>query len=109
LSDETQRVVFDRLCDVLRRTGRRDDLELALEAELSSDDLDLETRVRLGGELAALIGARVIRSALCSSLRPLIAERPDDQALLGDIVALARQAGDKDRQVEALGACRRDT
>jgi cellulose synthase operon protein C len=103
LSDATHRLIFERLCDVLRRTGRRDDLELALEAELSSDDLDLDARLRVGGELAALIGARGEPERALQLLRPLIAERPDDQALLGDIVALARQAGDKERQVEALG------
>jgi len=39
--------------------GRRDDLELLLEAELSSDDLDDSSRFRLTRELAALVGARV--------------------------------------------------
>ncbi|HWZ90557.1 MAG TPA: hypothetical protein VNW92_16960, partial [Polyangiaceae bacterium] len=103
LSDATRRLIFDRLADVLRRTGRRDDLELALESELSSDDLDLDTRVRLGGELAALIGARGDPERALELLRPLIAQRPDDSTLLNDIVDLARQAGDRDRQAEALG------
>ncbi len=94
-SDSTRRVIFDRLCDVLRRTGRRDDLELALESELSSDDLELQSRVRLGSELAALIGARGDPERALELLRPLIAEHPDDPALLGDIVALSRQAGDQ--------------
>ena len=58
LSDGARRAIFDRLCDVLRRTGRRDDLELALEAELGDHDLDPDTRARLTAELAALIGAR---------------------------------------------------
>jgi len=103
LSEDTRRLVFERLCDVLRRTGRRDDLELALEAELSSDDLALEARVRLGGELAALIGARGDPERALDVLRPLIAERPSDPVLLNEILALSRQAGDKERQVEALG------
>ncbi|HEY1535216.1 MAG TPA: hypothetical protein VGF76_14410, partial [Polyangiaceae bacterium] len=103
LSDATRRTIFERLCDVLRRLGRRDDLELALEAELSSDDLDDDTRFRLTLELAALVGARGEPETALELLRPLLSERPDDETLLGDVVALARQAGDKERQAEALG------
>jgi len=103
LSDAARRLVFERLCNILRSTGRRDDLELALEAELSSDDLDLEARSRLGGELAALIGARGDPERALQLLRPMLAEQPDNPALLGDIITLARQAGDKERQAEALG------
>ncbi|HEX3773420.1 MAG TPA: hypothetical protein VHV51_03090, partial [Polyangiaceae bacterium] len=102
LSDEARRLVFARLCDILRRAGRRDELELTLEAELSSDDLSVDERVKVGGELAALIGARGEPERALQILQPLIAERPDDQTLLNDVVSLARQAGDKPRQIEAL-------
>jgi tetratricopeptide (TPR) repeat protein len=103
LSDLARLRIFDRLCEVLRRTGRRDDLELALEAELSSDDLDPDTRARLTGELATLIGARGDPEAALQLLGPLSAERPGDVRLLGDLVDLSRQTGDKRRQLEALG------
>lgn len=103
LSDSARLRIFDRLCDVLRRTGRRDDLELALEAELSSDDLDPDTRARLTAELATLIGARGDPEAALQLLGPLSLGRPGDLSLLGDIVDLSRQTGDKQRQVEALG------
>ncbi len=103
LSEATRRTIFDRLCDVLRRMGRRDDLELTLEAELSSDDLEGKTRSRLTSELAALVGARGEHEAALELLRPLLAENPDDETVLGDIVALSRQSGDKQRQAEALG------
>jgi tetratricopeptide (TPR) repeat protein len=103
LSDATRRTIFERLCEVLRRLGRRDDLELTLEAELSSDDLDDATRLRLASELAALVGARGEPEAALELLRPLLALHPDHETLLGDVVALSRQAGDKQRQAEALG------
>jgi cellulose synthase operon protein C len=103
LSDIARLRIFDRLCEVLRRTGRRDDLELALEAELSSDDLDPDTRARLTAELATLIGARGDPEAALQLLGPLSAARPTDLTLLGDIVDLSRQTGDRQRQVEALG------
>jgi tetratricopeptide (TPR) repeat protein len=102
LSEATRRTIFERLCGVLRRLGRRDDLELSLEAELSSDDLDGNTRFRLTSELAALVGARGEPEAALELLRPLLSERPDDETLLGDVVALSRQAGDKQHQAEAL-------
>ncbi|MEO7034474.1 MAG: hypothetical protein ABI548_11270 [Polyangiaceae bacterium] len=103
LSDATRRTVFDRLCDVLRRMGRRDDLELALEAELSSDDLEGTTRSRLTSELAALVGARGEHEVALELLRPLLAENPDDETVLAAVVALSRQSGDKQRQAGALG------
>ncbi|MEO6601283.1 MAG: hypothetical protein ABIQ16_15505, partial [Polyangiaceae bacterium] len=103
LSDVARLRIFDRLCEVLRRTGRRDDLELALEAELCSDDLGPDTRARLTAELATLIGARGDPEAALQLLGPLSAARPTDVTLLGDIVDLSRQTGDRRRQVEALG------
>jgi len=57
LSDATRVAIFERLCDVLRRMGRRDDLELLLEAELSSDDLDDSSRFRLNPR-AGRVGRR---------------------------------------------------
>ena len=103
LSDVARLKIFERLCDVLRRMNRRDDLELALEAELQAGDLDPDTRARLTAELAALIGARGDPEAALELLEPLSAQRPNDSAVLADIVALSRQTGDKTRQAEALG------
>ncbi len=103
LSEAARQRIFERLCDVLRRTNRRDDLELAIEAELSSDDLNPDARARLTAELAALIGARGDPEAALALLAPIAAERPNDLSVLGDLLALSRQTGDKQRQSEALG------
>ena len=103
LTAVVRRAIFDRLCDVLRRTGRRDDLELALEAELGDDALDPETRARLTAELAALIGARGDPEGALQLLRRVLLDHPGDSAILSDTVALLGQMGDKTRQAEALG------
>ena len=97
-----RRAIFDRLCDVLRRTGRRDDLELVLEAELGDDELDPETRARLTAELAALIGARGDPEGALQLLRQVLLDHPGNLAILADIVGFARQIGDRSRQAEAL-------
>jgi len=103
LTELARRAIFDRLCDVLRRTGRRDDLELALEAELGDDDLDPDTRARLTAELAALIGARGDPEGALQLLRHLLLDHPGDPAILSSIAALLRQTGDTTRQAEVLG------
>ncbi|HKO47059.1 MAG TPA: hypothetical protein VJV79_05010 [Polyangiaceae bacterium] len=105
LSNVARRTIFDRLCDVLRRTGRRDDLELALEAKLgeADDDLDPQTRARLTAELAALIGARGDPEGALQLLRHALLDHPADPAILGGTVALFAQMGDQARQAEALG------
>ncbi|HET7545739.1 MAG TPA: hypothetical protein VFK05_37985, partial [Polyangiaceae bacterium] len=104
LSPVARRTIFDRLCDVLRRTGRRDDLELALEAELADHELDAETRARLTAELAALIGARGDPDGALRLLHRMLDERPADPVILADIVALSRQLGDHSSQAEALAS-----
>ncbi|HYP87265.1 MAG TPA: hypothetical protein VEQ59_03915, partial [Polyangiaceae bacterium] len=104
LSPVARRTIFDRLCDVLRRLGRRDDLELALEAELSDDELDAETRARLTAELAALIGARGDPEGALRLLHQMLDDHPADLAILGDIVALSRQLGDHSSQADALAS-----
>jgi len=103
LTNLARRAIFDRLCDVLRRTGRRDDLELALEAELGDVELDPDTRARLTAELAALIGARGDPESALQLLRQLLLDRPGDAGILREIVALSQQMGDRSRQAEALG------
>jgi tetratricopeptide (TPR) repeat protein len=103
LSDVARRGIFDRLCDVLRRTDRRDDLELALEAELGDGDLDPDTRARLTAELAALIGARGDPEGALQLFRQLLLDHPADPVILGGIAALLRQTGDAARQAEVLG------
>jgi tetratricopeptide (TPR) repeat protein len=104
LSPAARRNIFDRLCDVLRRTGRRDDLELALEAELAEHELDAETRARLTAELAALIGARGDPDGALRLLHQMLGEHSADRAILTDIVALSRQLGDRSSQAEALAS-----
>ena len=102
LTHDARRAIFDRLCDVLRRTGRRADLELALEAELGDDELDADTRARLTAELAALIGARGDPEGALQLLREVLLDHPGDAAILLDMVALSGQMGDRSRQAEAL-------
>ncbi|MEP7051257.1 MAG: hypothetical protein ABJB12_12935 [Pseudomonadota bacterium] len=103
LSEATRSEIFDRLCGVLGRMGRRDDLELALETELGADHLDAKTRARLTRELSALVSSRGEHEAALELLDPLLAEHPDDELLLADVVALCRQSGDKHRQARVLG------
>ncbi|HEY4159967.1 MAG TPA: hypothetical protein VGM29_17770, partial [Polyangiaceae bacterium] len=102
LASDERGQIFERLSGVLRRTGRRDELEFALEAELADNELPRETRARLGGELAALISARGDPERGLRVLEPLLAESPRDEALLGASVALARQANDKPRLAASL-------
>lgn len=102
LTSGTRLAIFDRLCDVLRRTGRRADLELALEAELTDPDLDADARARLTGELATLIASRGDPESALQLLRQALLDRPGDPALLADIVTLSQQMGDLSRQAEAL-------
>jgi cellulose synthase operon protein C len=102
LSNDARRAIFDRLCEVLRRTGRRDDLELAIEAELGDDHLDPDTRARLTAELAALIGARGDPEGALQLLRHLLLDHPGDPTILASIAALLRQTGDTSRQAEVL-------
>jgi len=102
LNGATRRAIFDRLCDVLRRTGRRDDLELALEAELGDHDLAPDARARLTAELAALIGARGDPEGALQLLRHVLRDHPGDPQILADVMALSRQMGDKDQQLATL-------
>ena len=102
LSEAVRRAIFDRLCDVLRRMGRRDDLELALEAELGDHDLDPDTRARLTAELAALIGARGDPEGALQLLRQVLLDHPRDPSIIEGIAAFSRQMGDLSRQAEAL-------
>lgn len=102
LSNLARRAIFERLCEVLRRTGRRADLELALETELGDYELDPDTRARLTAELAALIGARGDPEGALQLLRHVLLDRPGDPAILSDIAAMSQQMGDHERQVEAL-------
>jgi tetratricopeptide (TPR) repeat protein len=102
LSADARGAIFARLCDVLRRTGRRDDLELALETELADHELDADTKARLTAELAALIGARGDPEAALQLLRHALLDRPGDLSLLADIAGLSQQLGDQSRYAEAL-------
>lgn len=103
LSESARRAIFDRLCDALRRAGRRADLELALETELGDAELAPSARVRMSAELAALIGARGDLDGALHLLRHVLLDYPGDLSILEDIVNLSKQTGDKGRQAEALG------
>lgn len=102
LEPEQKALLFDRSVEFLRQTGRHDELEAALAVELERADLALERVPKLAGELAALAGARGRPAAALSVLGAALRRVPDHPALLNDLAALARQAGDRDRQAQAL-------
>jgi len=102
LTPLARRSIFDRLRELLLRTGRRDDLELLLEAELGDDELEAAARARLTAELASLIGGRGDPEGALQLLRHVLLDHPGDPAILADIVGFSRQIGDQSRQAEAL-------
>jgi hypothetical protein len=102
LTPEQKALLFDRSIELLRRTGRHDELEAALTRELERVDLVLDRVPKLAGELAALAGARGRPEAALTVLGAALRRVPDHPALLGDLAALARQAGDRERQAQAL-------
>ncbi len=95
--------VFERLRDLYGRAGRRDALEHLLALELEREDISTQERVRTARDLAALISARGDPDRALGVVLRLLGAEPDHEGLLADAATLARQAGDRRRQAEALG------
>lgn len=104
LAPETRSAIFERIAELHRRLGQHAELEELLVSELEREELDGEARATLGGQLAALVGARGDPERAIEILKTALEHRPNDPALLGDMVALARQAGDRPQQAEALAS-----
>ena len=101
--DAAQRtVLFEQSAALYARAGRRDELEALLRAELDRSELAREGVARVGTELAALLGARGRTEEALSVLAAALERAPDHPDLLGDTVTLARQAGERGRQAQAL-------
>ncbi len=101
LDPESHGEVQDQLADALREAGHNSELEALLQVRLEKDDLHPDLRVALSVELAALIGTAGDPERALNVLAPIARER-QDKGLLGDMAALARQAGDRRAQAEAL-------
>jgi tetratricopeptide (TPR) repeat protein len=102
LTPEQKGLLFDRSVEFLRQTGRHDELEAALADEMERADLVLERVPKLASELAALASARGRPEGALAVLGAALERVPDHPVLLGDLAALARQAGDRERQARAL-------
>lgn len=99
--DQTE-LLFERSVELLRRTGRHDELEAALSLELERPELVLDRVPKLAGELAALAGARGRPHGALAVLDAALQRVPDHPTLLADLAAFARQAGERERQAQAL-------
>ncbi|HEY3498399.1 MAG TPA: hypothetical protein VGK73_27080, partial [Polyangiaceae bacterium] len=102
LDAEQKRTLLDRTVELLQKSGRRDDLELLLGAELARPELEPELVPRLATELAALIGSRGRPLAALGVLVAALERVPDHPSMLADAVEFARQGGDRERQAWAL-------
>ncbi|MDF3065325.1 MAG: hypothetical protein K0R38_926 [Polyangiaceae bacterium] len=103
LPDTQQAEVFERLAKLLRQQGRHDELEAHLTLGMETLGLEPARQSRLGAELAALVGARGEPERAIEIMRRALAETPDSESLWSDLVALARQARDRQTELEALG------
>ncbi|RYZ06242.1 MAG: hypothetical protein EOO73_16370 [Myxococcales bacterium] len=102
LPDAQQAEVFERLAKLLRQQGRHDELEQHLTRGMDTLGLEPARQSRLAAELAALVGARGQPQRAIEIMRRALAETPDSESLWSDLVALARQAGDRQIELEAL-------
>jgi len=103
LPDAQQVEVFERLAALFRRQGRHDELEQHLARGMDQLGLPPAGQARLGAELSALIGARGEPDRAIEVMRRALHETPDNESLWADLVALARQARDRNTEIEALG------
>jgi cellulose synthase operon protein C len=103
LDAEQKQHVLERTVEILRKSGRHEELELVLGAELARPELELDFVPRIALELAALIGARGRPLAALGVLLAALERVPDHPGMLGDAAAFARQADDRERQAWALG------
>jgi hypothetical protein len=100
---EQRQLLLEKISDLLVRAGKRDELERVLEAELERPGLERELVARVARELAMLIGSRGRPLAALGVLLAALERVPDHVGMLNDVLALARQAGDRDQQAAALG------
>jgi len=103
LPDAQQAEVFERLAALLREQGRHDDLEQHLARGMERLGLPPAGQARLGAELSALIGARGEPERAIEVMRRALDETPENESLWADLVALSRQARDRQTELEALG------
>lgn len=102
LPDAQQIEVFEQLAALLRRQGRHEELEAHLQRGMDSLGLEPARQSRLAAELSALIGARGEPERAIDVMRRALAETPDNESLWSDLASLARQARDRQTEIEAL-------
>ena len=100
---EERRRLIERIVDIAGRAGKRDELERVLEAELGRSNLERELVPRVASELAFLVGSRGRPIAALDVLHAALERVPDHPGVLNDVLSLARQAGDREKQAFALG------
>jgi hypothetical protein len=103
LDEAIRTQVFDRLRQLYAAVGRSEALESMLMAELERGQLADAARVELVGQLMPLAGAGANAVRALKLAAPVVREHPDDAALVGELVQLARRAEDRRTLVEALG------
>lgn len=102
LPDGQQVEVFERLAALLRAQGRHEELEQHLAGGMERLGLAPPAQARVAAELAALIGARGEPERAIEIMRRALSETPENESLWSDLVALSRQARDKQTEIEAL-------
>jgi cellulose synthase operon protein C len=102
LPDAQQVEVFERLAKLLRQQGRQDELEQHLARGMETLGLEPVGQSRLAAELATLVGARGEPRRAIEIMRRALAETPDSEGLWSELASLARQARDRETELEAL-------
>src|SRR6185503_9682905 len=80
LAPDVKTQVFERFSELYRKLGKHAELEELLGSELERDDIGKDDRARLGGQLAALVGARGDPERALEILGTALRERPGDAA-----------------------------
>jgi tetratricopeptide (TPR) repeat protein len=93
-----------RLRELYAMTGRHDDLERLLSAEIERGELEGAALSRAARDLAALFSARGKSEQAVACLEKVARSLPGDAPLLEDLAAHAGRAGDTRRRVAALSA-----
>lgn len=96
-----ERRVFARLCELYRKAGRREELEALLEREVFRSDLPPSDRAAPAVELAELVAGRGDPPRALDVLAFALGEYKS-RSLLESVVKVARQAGNAEREAEAL-------
>ncbi|HEX6274190.1 MAG TPA: hypothetical protein VFZ53_14175, partial [Polyangiaceae bacterium] len=102
LTIDERRLLIERTVDLSVRASKRDELERILEAELERPGLELALVPRVASELALLVGSRGRPLAAIAVLLGAIERTGDHVGMLNDVLSLARQAGDREKQAFAL-------